>query len=267
MACYEVNVILLFSISSLQCIKLACSIICSYKVIVKHIYNLAMFLLRNIFIPVTILLFIFIQVTAKEENAISNIDNEISGSAQNGVYNLDTSSASYSSTDGYHGVLLNKELDNLTSNKVINIMMDFMLLSVISLRDFQNISIIGHDNPTINCNKFGGIYFENCRNCTITGITWEKCGTKNGNKPAIELYNSSEIIIQNCSFQHSVTQVLALSGMSRNVVITGCRFAFNNDFKGHGVAVYYISNVKHHFYSNLQLATVISSSMKPIVKV
>ena len=64
-------------------------------------------------------------------------------------------------------------LASVTSNGLINVMTDVMLLSVISLVDLENITIIGHDNPTVNCNNTGGIHFDHCRNCTITGITWE----------------------------------------------------------------------------------------------
>ena len=101
---------------------------------------------------------------------------------------------------------LDHQLANLTSNDLINITADVMLQSIVSLVALKNISIIGHDNPIVNCDNAGGIYFDNCHNCTIIGITWEKCGNKTDSKPAIELFNSSNIIIQNCSFQHSIAQ-------------------------------------------------------------
>ena len=102
---------------------------------------------------------------------------------------------------------LDHQLGNLTSNGLINIIADMTLLSIVSLKALENISIIGHNNPTVNCDNAGGIYFDNCHNCSMMGITWEKCGNKTDSKPAIELYNSSNIIIQNCSFQLSQTQV------------------------------------------------------------
>ena len=136
------------------------------------------------------------------------------------------------------------KLANLTSNGLINITTDMMLLSTIPLVGLENVSIIGHDNPTIHCdNAGGGIYFDNCRNCKIIGITWEKCGTENG--PAVELCNSSDIIIQNCSFQQSVTQAIRLSEM-QNVSINGCEFVSSDHFEGHGTAIHYSSKTKHH---------------------
>ena len=133
--------------------------------------------------------------------------------------------------------------ENVNSNGLVNITANVMLLSVISLVDLENISIIGHDNPTVNCNNTSVIYFDHCHNCTITGITWEKCGTANGNKPAIKLYNCSNIVIESCSLQHSVTQVMALSEILGNVTISGCMLGFNNHFKGNGVAIHYSSKI------------------------
>ena len=138
------------------------------------------------------------------------------------------------------------ELANLTSNGLITIMTDVMLLSIVPLVGLENILIIGHDNPTVNCDNTGGIHFDNCHNCTTTGITWEKCGTKNDNMPVMKLYNSSNIIIQNCSFQHSITQAIALSEMLGNVTISGCKFVSNNHSEGNGTAIHYSSKPKHH---------------------
>ena len=117
-------------------------------------------------------------------------------------------------------------LANVTSNGLIDVTTDVMLLSIISLVDLENITIMGHDNPTVNCDNTGGLHFVRCHNCTIIGITWQKCGTSNGRKPAIELYNSSNIIIESCSFQHSVTQAISLSEMLGNVTISGCMLKF-----------------------------------------
>ena len=146
--------------------------------------------------------------------------------------------ATYSDGSFYH------ELATLTSNGVIKVTIDVMLLSAIQLVGLANITITGHDSPTVNCDNAGGLYFDNCHNCTLIGIIWEKCGTENDRKPAIKLCNSSNILIQNCSFQHSVAQAIALSEMSGKIIINGCKFLFNY-FKGHGTAIYYLANNKH----------------------
>ena len=154
--------------------------------------------------------------------------------SENGMKN-DSSPDAFSS---YSDRSFHYELATLTSNGVVTITNNVMLLSVIQLVGLENISITGHDNPTVNCDNAGGIHFDNCHNCTVIGITWEKCGTKSDSKPALRLYNSSDIIIQNCSFQHSVARAVALSEMSGKVIINSCKFLFNY-FKGHGTAINY----------------------------
>ena len=69
-------------------------------------------------------------------------------------------------------------LANLTSNVLINIATDVTLSSVILLVNFANITITGHNNPTVNCNNSGGLHFVPCHNCSVEGITWKVCGTK-----------------------------------------------------------------------------------------
>ena len=98
------------------------------------------------------------------------------------------------------------------------------------------------NNTTVNCDNAGGIHFEHCHNCTVTGIVLENCGTTNDTKPAIKFYNSSDITIENCTFQHSITQALVISEVLGNIRINGCKFLFNNKFQGHGVATLFIKN-------------------------
>ena len=70
-------------------------------------------------------------------------------------------------------------LTNLTSNVLINITTNVQLPSVIPLVDLANITITGHNNPTVNCNSSGGLHIISCRNCIIEGISWDWCGAKN----------------------------------------------------------------------------------------
>ena len=135
-------------------------------------------------------------------------------------------------------------LDNLTSNVMLNITTDVMLSLLIKASSLENVSIIGHNNPTVNCKGVGGIHFTFCHNCIIQGITWDRCGTEiivNDIVPGLKLSYSSNIIIQNCSFQHSIGQAVVLSDISGDVNINHCKFV-NNHFRGHGVAISYSSN-------------------------
>ena len=169
-----------------------------------------------------------------------------SGSGQDTLINSDSNSYCDDAYANYSDCSFNHELVTLTGNGQVIIKADVMLLSIIPLVDLENITIIGHDSPIVNCDNAGGLYFDNCHNCTIIGIMWEKCGIINYSKPAIELYNSSNINIESCSFKHSATQAIVLSQMSGKVTISGCNFAFNNHYKDHGVAIHYLSRINHH---------------------
>ena len=208
--------------------------------------------LSRITAPVTILLLIFIQDIVAIQDVIENElyinnSNEIDWSV---LSEVDISLVNNTSSDNHSPDMvtnnLKQELDALTSNGVINILRNFMLLSTIRLRGLQNISIVGHNNPIVNCDDAGGIDFDSCHNCTITGITWENCGTEEGRKPAIKLGHSSDVSIQDCTFRHSAAQALALTEMSGNVTLYGCRFVFNNHYEGHGAAIHYASKIKRH---------------------
>ena len=200
-------------------------------------YQPAMLLSR---ILVIVSLFIFIQDVGGIEE--SSGDGSVGSGNGQSILTIDCGLFT-----NFSDCALDHQLGNLTSNGLINITADMMLLSIVSLVGLENVSIIGHDNPTVNCDNVGGIYFDNCHNCTIIGITWEKCGNKTDSKPAIELYNSSNIIIQNCFFLLSQTQVIALSEISGNVSINNCKFVFNKHFEGKGTVIHYLSKIKYHF--------------------
>ena len=138
-------------------------------------------------------------------------------------------------------------LANLTSNILINITTDVELSSIIQRVNLANITITGYNNPTVNCNNSGGLHFISCSNCTIEGITWKRCGSRiisdNGNPYSVlHLTDSSNIIIQNCTFQHSVGQAVVLSGVTGDVTFTSSSFLHGKHYKGHGTAIHYSSN-------------------------
>ena len=140
---------------------------------------------------------------------------------------------------------LDHALANLTSNVLINITTDMMLSSLVKVSNIENVSIIGHNNPTVNCRNVGGIHFTFCNNCIIQGVTWDQCGTKNidnHTEPGLMLSYSFIVTIQNCSFQRSAGQAVVLSKMSGDVNIKDCKFVNNSYHGGHGAAIYYSSN-------------------------
>ena len=113
-------------------------------------------------------------------------------------------------------------LTSLISSTQIDLSVNVKLSSIITLTNLYNISVIGQNSPTINCSNNGGIKFTSCHNCTIKGFNWDGCGAKNitgSSVPVIEFHHSTNIIIQNCTFQHSVGQAVVLSEVSGNDAI------------------------------------------------
>ena len=134
-------------------------------------------------------------------------------------------------------------LANLTSNVLINITTNVTLSSLINMSDLENISIIGYDNPTVKCRNIGGIHFTYCHNCIFKGITWDGCSKEYKNH-WLKLSYSSNILIQNCLFQHSIGQVVVLL-KSQNVTISKCMFLSNKNVCIHVInqSLYLIGNI------------------------
>ena len=150
-------------------------------------------------------------------------------------------------------------LASLTNNTQIDLSINVTLSSIITISGV-NISIIGHHNPTINCSNGGALKFSYCHNCTIEGITWDGFGAESinsSNVPVIEFYHSSNIIIQNCTFQYSVGQAVILSEISGNVGINHCNFLYNKQYKGYGTAVSF--STSNNFQEHTQLIFKISN--------
>ena len=145
----------------------------------------------------------------------------------------------------------------MSKNVLIQLTINVTLTSVVILEDVENISIIGHNNPTIRCSNTGRLHFISCHHCNLVGITWNECGAKqnvSGNaSPGLKFETSSSITIQNCTFQHSAGQAIVLSEISGDVNINHCKFD-NSQYKSHGAAIFYTSNEIHS-----QLAFVISN--------
>ena len=149
---------------------------------------------------------------------------------------------------------LDHALANLTSNVLINITTDVTLSSLVTVSDLENVTIIGHNNPTVNCRSIGGIHFTFCNNCIIQGITWDECGTENG--AGLMLTDSFNITIGNCSFQHSKGPAVLLSEVSGDVNINHCNFLHNNLYRGHGAAIHYSSSNGVSSHNNLPAFTI-----------
>ena len=138
---------------------------------------------------------------------------------------------------------LDQALANLTSNVIVNIKTDMTLSSLVNPYDLVNVSIIGHSNPIVNCGSAGGIQLTICHNCIIQGIVWDGCGSKstdNNTEPMLKLNNSSNVKLQNCTFQNLMGQAIVLSEMSGEMYIRDCNFVKNSYYRDHGAIVYFV---------------------------
>ncbi|XP_065895655.1 uncharacterized protein [Dysidea avara] len=135
-------------------------------------------------------------------------------------------------------------LSNMSSNTMVNITTDVVLSSNMTLKGLENIMIIGHRNPVVNCNDVGAVMFISCKNITIEGIQWEGCGSKD--YPGVEFYNSSNVSFERCSFHNSKGRSVLLSQVSGNVYINNCNFTHKIEYSGHGAAVHYSPNTNSH---------------------
>ena len=139
----------------------------------------------------------------------------------------------------------------LTNNTLIKITTDVILSSIVLLSSLQNISIVGENDPTINCiDDGGGLHLVSCHNCTIDGINWDGCGNKTTNSPVLKFENCSSIEIKNCTFKHSIGQAIVFSEMSGDANIHHCKFMNNSNYISHGAAICYSS---YHLDSQLAL--------------
>ena len=142
-------------------------------------------------------------------------------------------------------ISLDEALANLTNNVLINITTDVTLFLPSEVSNLENVSIIGHNNPTVNCQRSGRLHFTSCQNCIIKGITWNRCGAKHNKsyaEPGLKFSNSSHVIISYCSFQDFKGQIIVMSKISGNVNITDCKFANNIQYRGHGGAIHFSSD-------------------------
>ena len=138
-------------------------------------------------------------------------------------------------------------LTNLTSNALINITTDMELSSFVLLANLTNVTITGHNNPSVTCNSFGGLHFVSSSNCTIKGIIWVGCGGKRSINDedvyaVLQFSNSSNLTINDSTFKHSIGQAIVLSGILGNMNIRYCKFLSNKLYQGHGTAIYYSLN-------------------------
>ena len=140
-----------------------------------------------------------------------------------------------------------KKLEDVFSSakdhQIVNILDNAVVLSSdIELRNVDNISIIGYNNPYIICINGGKLLVQYCNNFIIEGITWVGCGIPGAmvtTMPSLEVNDCMNVKIQKCSFQYSMGQAVRLSLVTGYLSINNCKFLDNYHYRGHGAAIYY----------------------------
>ena len=104
-----------------------------------------------------------------------------------------------------------------------------------TFENFSNLSLIGYNNATIDCNFLRSLHFKYCSNITIENITWINCGSDINHRPlflnvpdhwnhvhhnlfnfynyGIKLDTCSNVYLKNCTFIASKVGILAASGV------------------------------------------------------
>ena len=142
---------------------------------------------------------------------------------------------------------INDALNHISSNNIItNIMSDDVLLFNITLEGLENVTIMGHRNPVVNCSYVGAVKLISCKNMIIKGIRWENCGSII--HPALAFYNSSNVSFDSCSFHNST---ILLSEMRGYVHINNCTFTHKIEYRGHGAAIHYLPGTDRHSHHQL----------------
>ena len=163
------------------------------------------------------------------------------GSAQdNGSASTVTTCMQYSSMI-YTCPSFQVALEILENNTIINITTNVVLLqSIVHLKQLNNIAIVGRNVTTVECNDSGVLNCSSCSNITIRGMTWNKCGTYmeisnytdcgpvfTDHYPGIVFSKCSNIFIQHCVFQNSMTSAVYLSEVSGVINIDHIQFLLN----------------------------------------
>ena len=149
---------------------------------------------------------------------------------------------------------LDRAVNSLTNNTTIRIIGPEIIVSRsnVTVRHLENVAIIGDGISTVDCVNVGSIFFISCNNVTITGVNWERCGFSNKSSyPGISFYKSSNVIIQNCSFNSSLAQAVVLSQVSGDLYINNSVFTYNAQHRGHGAAVQYTPESTTHTQTKL----------------
>jgi len=95
-----------------------------------------------------------------------------------------------------------------------------LLSSCISLKNLETITTIGHNKLTVLFINGSGISLSDCNSSVVKGIKWVGCGDTFN--PVLNIYNSFNVTIDNCSFQNSMGIAIKVTNVMGNVNISNC---------------------------------------------
>ena len=134
---------------------------------------------------------------------------------------------------------LTTALHYLKDNTIVNITSKSVRLDnatvIGSGKVVTNIKIIGN-NTTVKCNNTGSVSCTNCVDFVIKGITWDHCGNPKV-KGGIYFNNSSNINIDNCTFQNSQTCAVYSFKISYDIIVTNSYFISNGGKEVHSAGI------------------------------
>ena len=131
-------------------------------------------------------------------------------------------------------VHLSTALLNITSNTVINVTSDIVVLQTsiqmgLGQEHLKAITITSN-GATILCNNSGSISCRSYVDVIIEGITLDQCGSSfssTESKPGLAFNTAANISILNCTFQQSSTVAVSLFNVYDNVIVYKCNFLSN----------------------------------------
>ena len=109
----------------------------------------------------------------------------------------------------------------MDNNTFVNVSASYVALPVpVSVTKLNNITISGHNYPTVDCNYTGSLECKDCHNVAIDNIKWMKCGffkdeSSSGKvdpTSGLRIHMCKNFIIRLCTFVASLIQILQTSG-------------------------------------------------------
>ena len=120
-------------------------------------------------------------------------------------------------------------LSSIKSNSVVRITSSIVSLDIyVYLHNLRNVTITSNNSATVMCSNVGNVFFGDCSDINIEGITWDQCGDINDPQFAgITIDAVSKVSIKDCVFQHFKACIGVCIRSSGSVHVTNSKFMYN----------------------------------------